>query len=135
MRLGLTLIYVEDFATMFAFYRDVLGLQTTDEDPGPGHAIGVDWAQFADDDGGRIELFDHSRFGTRLEFPFPRANSTVITFQVDDLEAETERLRTSGVTFFSQGWFDWGGAAHFFDPEGNHLQIFQTGQRTESRSD
>jgi catechol 2,3-dioxygenase-like lactoylglutathione lyase family enzyme len=32
MRLGLTLIYVEDFPTMFAFYRDVLGLATTGVD-------------------------------------------------------------------------------------------------------
>jgi hypothetical protein len=42
VRLGLTLIYVEDFPAMFAFYRDVLGLETTDEDPGAGHDIGID---------------------------------------------------------------------------------------------
>jgi hypothetical protein len=27
---------------MFAFYRHVSGLPTTDVDPGPGHEIGVD---------------------------------------------------------------------------------------------
>jgi predicted enzyme related to lactoylglutathione lyase len=127
VRLGLTLVYAEDFATMFAFYRDVLGLETTDVDPGEGHRIGVDWAQFGTSAGGRLELFDHARFGTTLDFPLPRANATVITFEVDDLDAEADRLEAAGVEFFSRGWYSWGGAAHFYDPEGNHLQIFQSG--------
>jgi predicted enzyme related to lactoylglutathione lyase len=118
-------MYVEDFPAMYAFYRDVLGLATTDEDPGAGHDIGVDWAQFSDGAHGRIELFDHARFGTRLHFPFPRANATVLTFRVDDLDAEVQRLREHGVEFFAEGWHDWGGAAHFYDPERNHLQLFQ----------
>jgi predicted enzyme related to lactoylglutathione lyase len=125
MRLGLTLIYVEDFPAMFAFYRDVLELETTGEDPGAGHDIGVDWAQFSDGAEGGIELFDHARFGTRLAFPFPRANATVLTFRVDDLDAKVRRLRACGVEFFAESWQDWGGAAHFYDPEGNHLQLFQ----------
>ena len=127
MRLGLTLIYVEDFATMYSFYRDVLGLETTNADPGDGYSVGEDWAQFGDGRGGEIELFDHARFGTRFEFPLPRANATVLTFRVDDLGAETSLLRERGVEFFSEGWYDWGGAAHFVDPEGNHLQLFQVG--------
>jgi catechol 2,3-dioxygenase-like lactoylglutathione lyase family enzyme len=121
VRLGLTLIYAEDFATMYRFYRDILGLEQTDADPVEGHGIGVDLAQFATTPTGRLELFDHARFGTRLEFPRPRANATVVTFEVDDLDAE------AGVEFFSRRWFSWGGAAHFLDPEGNHLQIFQDG--------
>jgi predicted enzyme related to lactoylglutathione lyase len=125
MRLGLTLIYVEDFEAMFAFYRDVLGLAATSADPGAGYEVGVDWAQFGDGHGGEIELFDHARFGKTFRFPLPRANANVITFRVDDLAAETRRLRAGGVEFFSEGWYDWGGAAHFYDPEGNHLQLFQ----------
>ena len=46
VRVGLTLIYVEDFAPMFTFYRDVIGLETTRADPGEGYEVGVDWAQF-----------------------------------------------------------------------------------------
>jgi catechol 2,3-dioxygenase-like lactoylglutathione lyase family enzyme len=125
MRLGLTLIYVEDFPGMLAFYRDVLGLATTGVDPGDGYEVGVDWAQFSDGNGGEIELFAHSRFGKALDFPLPRANANVITFSVENLAAETARLRAHGVEFFSEGWYDWGGAAHFYDPEGNHLQLFQ----------
>jgi catechol 2,3-dioxygenase-like lactoylglutathione lyase family enzyme len=129
VRLGLTLIYVEDFAAMLSFYRDVLDLAVTDADPGPGHEIGVDWVQFGDGNGGEIELFDHARFGKQLEIPLPRANASVITFRVGDLDAETARLRAKGVEFFAEGWFGWGGAAHFYDPEGNHLQLFQVGAR------
>jgi predicted enzyme related to lactoylglutathione lyase len=132
VRLGLTLIYAEDFPVMLAFYRDVLGLELTDTDPGEGHRVGVDWAQFATGESGEIELFDHTVFGTQLELPLPRTNANVITFEVDDLDAETERLESNGVEFFSKGWYGWGGAAHFFDPEGNHLQIFQ---QASSRTD
>ena len=41
MKLGLLLLYVEDFPKMLAFYCDVLGLDPTDDDPGPGHTPGV----------------------------------------------------------------------------------------------
>ena len=89
------------------------------------HEIGVDWAQFGDGASGLIELFDHARFGRKLDLQRPRVNATVITFRVDDLDAEVRRLRGGGVEFFAEGWHDWGGAAHFCHPEGNHLQLFQ----------
>jgi catechol 2,3-dioxygenase-like lactoylglutathione lyase family enzyme len=103
MRLGLTLIYVEDFPAMLAFYRDVLGLATTGVDPGDGYEVGVDWAQFSDGNGGELELFAHSRFGKALDFRLPRANANVITFSVENLAAETARLRAHGVEFFFRG--------------------------------
>jgi predicted enzyme related to lactoylglutathione lyase len=129
MRLGLTLIYVEDFPTMLSFYRDVLGLQMTGARPGAGYAVGVDWAQLGDGDGGVIELVDHARFGEALEIPLPRANASVITFEVGDLDATTARLRENGVELFDEASYDWGGAAHFFDPEGNQFQVFQLASR------
>jgi hypothetical protein len=42
---------------------------------GEGHEVDVDWAQFGDGNGGKIELFDHVRFGKGLDFPLPRANA------------------------------------------------------------
>ena len=96
MKLGLLLLYVEDFPTMLGFYRDVLGLEVTDVDPGPGHTPGVDWAQLAGD-GGKIELFDHAHFGKSRGFPLPRTNGVVVTFEVDDVDAAVERLRAAGV--------------------------------------
>jgi catechol 2,3-dioxygenase-like lactoylglutathione lyase family enzyme len=73
VRLGLLLLYVEDFPMMIGFYRDVIGLELTDEDPGPEHRQGVDWAQLAGD-GGTIKLFDHRVFGRTRELPLPRRN-------------------------------------------------------------
>lgn len=126
MKLGLLLLYVEDFPTMLAFYRDVLGLEVTDVDPGPGHQPGVDWVQLAGD-GGTIELFDHAHFGKSRELPLPRKNGVVITFRVDDVEATVERLSAAGVEIPRIHRAEWGAAAHFFDPEGNELQVFQAG--------
>ncbi|HKC22503.1 MAG TPA: VOC family protein [Gaiellaceae bacterium] len=90
-----------------------------------GHEIGVDWAQFSDDADGRIELFDHARFGKRLGVPVAPSQRNGLTFRVDDLDGEVRRLREHGVEFLAESWHDWGGAAHFHDPEGNHLQLFQ----------
>ena len=125
MRLGLTLLYVEDFPTMLVFYRDVLGLPLGEDDPGPGHDIGVDWVQFRTEGGAALELFDHARFGKKLAFPYPRSNANVITFRVDSVEEEAARLRTLGVELGDIFRADWGAAVHFYDPEGNHLQIFE----------
>ena len=128
MRLGLPLLYVEDFPTMLAFYRDVLGLEPTDVDPGPGHTPGVNWAQLAGD-GGTIELFDHADFGTSRELSLPRTNGVVITFEVDDVDGAVERLRAAGVEVPRIHRADWGEAAHFFDPEGNELQVFHAAEK------
>ncbi len=123
MKLGLLLLHVEDFPTMLAFYRDVLGLEPTDVDPGAGHTPGVNWAQLAGD-GGTIELFDHADFGKSREFPLPRRNGIVITFRVDDVDSAVESLRAAGVEVPRIHRAEWGAAAHFFDPEGNELQVF-----------
>ena len=125
MRLGLLLLYVEDFPAMFAFYRDVLRLDVTDVDPGPGHRPGVDWVQLAGE-GGTIELFDHATFGRSRIFPYPRSNGVVITFKVESVEVEVERLRAAGVDVPRIHRAEWGAAAHFFDPEGNELQVFES---------
>ena len=109
---------------MLAFYRDVLGFEVTDEDPGPGHRPGVDWVQLAGD-GGTIELFDHAVFGKARSFPLPRRNASVVTFRVEDVDASVERLRAAGVDVPHIHRAEWGAAAHFFDPEGNELQVFE----------
>jgi catechol 2,3-dioxygenase-like lactoylglutathione lyase family enzyme len=129
VKLGLLLLYVEDFETMLAFYRDVLGLEPTDEDPGPGHRPGVDWVQLAGD-GGTIELFDHAVFGKARSFPLPRKNGVVVTFRVDDVEEAVARLRRAGVEVERIHRAEWGAAAHFFDPEGNELQVYEVAERS-----
>lgn len=128
MKLGLLLLYVEDFPTMLAFYRDVLGLEPTDVDPGPGHNPGVDWAQLAGD-GGTIELFDHAHFGKTRDLPLPRRNGVVVTFHVADVDAAVARLQAAGVDVPRIHRAEWGAAAHFFDPEGNELQVFHATEK------
>ena len=113
---------------MYAFYRETLGLPLGDDDPGPGHEIGVDWAQFRTEGGGALELFDHARFGKKLAFPYPRSNANVVTFRVDSVEQETARLRATGVDVGDIFHADWGKAMHFYDPEGNHLQLFEVAE-------
>jgi len=126
MRLGLTLLYVEDFPRMLSFYRDTLGLPLGDDDPGAGHEIGVDWVSFHTPGGGALELFDHARFGRSLDLPYPRENANVVTFRVQSVDAEAERLQAAGVELGAIHRAEWGAAAHFRDPEGNHLQIFES---------
>jgi catechol 2,3-dioxygenase-like lactoylglutathione lyase family enzyme len=125
VELGLTLLYVEDFPRMLAFYRDVLGLPLGGEDPGAGHDVGRDWVQFRTEGGGALELFDHARFGRSLDFPYPRTNANVVTFRVESVDAEADRLRELGVELRPIHRAEWGAAVHFFDPEGNHLQLYE----------
>jgi catechol 2,3-dioxygenase-like lactoylglutathione lyase family enzyme len=122
---GLLLLYVEDFPAMLGFYRDTLGLEVNDVDPGPGHVVGGDWASLQ---AGalRIELFDHAVHGRTLAFPQPRENAVVITFEVDDVDEAVASLHAKGVDTLPIARASWGSACHFFDPEGNHLQVFAT---------
>ncbi len=71
-------------------------------------------------------LFALSRSPRRAaRLPSPRQNSTVLCFLVDDFEAERRALEARGVTFEQAGEQEWGRFAHFRDPEGNELQIYQ----------
>jgi len=81
--------------------------------------------RFNDDADGRIELFDHARFGKAARVPVAPSQRNGLPFHVDELGGEVRRLREHGVEFLAEGWHDWGGAAHFHDPEGNHFQLFQ----------
>ena len=57
--------------------------------------------------------------------PLPRQNASVITFRVDDLEQAVERLQAAGVHVLPIHRAEWGAAAHFRDPEGNELQVYE----------
>ncbi len=57
--------------------------------------------------------------------PYPRQNSTVPCFLVDDFDAAYRALEARGVAFYLVGEQEWGWYAHFRDPEGNELQIYQ----------
>ncbi len=121
MRLDIVLISTADFPAMLAFYRDVLGLSSIDEDPDPElHEPGVDWAAF-DAGGMRLELF-----GTQDAEPVEHERVAIVpAFRVEGLEAAIERLEGRGVVFTERGREAWGAYANLRDPDGNLLNLYE----------
>ena len=110
---------------MLAFYRDVLQLPLAEMPPGESQKPGAEWARF-ELQGTRLELFALSRSPRRAaRLPVPRQNAAVLCFIVDDFEDVQRALAVRGVTFEQSGQRNWGRFAHFRDPEGNELQIYQ----------
>jgi catechol 2,3-dioxygenase-like lactoylglutathione lyase family enzyme len=123
-RLGVICLWVNDFPTMLAFYRDILGFPLSAIHPGAGYMPGTDWVQFALQ-GAPLELFALTRSPKRASrLPVPRANASVLCFHVDQFGETLQALAERGVNFTSQGEEEWGQYAHFLDPEGNELQIY-----------
>jgi predicted enzyme related to lactoylglutathione lyase len=55
----------------------------------------------------------------------PRKNAVTIAFKVQDLASQRDALAAKGVEFWSEGEQEWGRYAHFTDPEGNQLQLYE----------
>jgi catechol 2,3-dioxygenase-like lactoylglutathione lyase family enzyme len=124
-RFGVISVWVQDLAGALSFYRDTLGLPSSNVHPGEGYEPGADWARF-ELQGTALELFSLSRSPKRAaRTPYPRQNSIVPCFLVDDFDAEYRALEARGVAFYLVGEQEWGRYAHFRDPEGNELQIYQ----------
>jgi catechol 2,3-dioxygenase-like lactoylglutathione lyase family enzyme len=127
-RLGVISLWAQDFPRMLAFYRDVLLLPLAEMPSGENQKPGAEWARF-ELQGTRLELFALSRSPKRAaRLPVPRQNAAVLCFVIDaldDFEAVQRDLATRGVAFEQSGQRDWGRFAHFRDPEGNELQIYQ----------
>lgn len=110
-------IWTEDLNKLAPFYRDTLGLKTTD--------MGDDFAMF--DIGGAMQLAlgVHSEVKGRSKEP----NRVMVNLDVDDINAEYERLKAKGVQFVrppspepaDQSMV----IATLLDPDGNTLQLFQ----------
>ncbi len=115
---------VVDLARARKFYEEKLSLKAIRVDPPP--ASGVKYEA-----GGGTELYIYQRAATK-------ADHTVATFEVDDVEAEVKELKAKGVVFQdidmpSMGIKTVGGIATmgeikggwFTDTEGNILGVFQ----------
>jgi len=124
MKLGLILVFADDFATMLAFYRDTLALPMDPGHPGPPYEPGVDWASFRTE-GATLELFSRRKHWTDAPAPVQR-ESLALAFQVTELPEQVARLEAQGVAFSRRGEEEWGRYARFRDPEGNELQLFET---------
>ena len=124
-RTGVILIRVRDFPRMLAFYRDTLGLPVDPIHPGGTYEPLKDWVKFALEPTA-LELIAESRAKAPVDLPYPRANALWVALKVDDLFAAYRVLGERGVQFTRPiGEEDWGWYAHFYDPEGNRLQIYQ----------
>lgn len=109
MRISYVNVFVRDFGRAVAFYRDVLGLELQ---------YASDEHEYASFSAGSIRI----GVGTAGE----RADELVgrhsgVGFEVDDLDAEHQRLAAAGVRFpmrpQRQPWGAW--MAMFEDPDGN----------------
>lgn len=124
-RTGVLLLRVRDFPRMLAFYRDTLGLPIDPIRPGGTYQPLVDWVKFALEPTA-LELVAESRSKAPVDLPLPRTNALWLALKVDDIFEAYRELGARGVSFTRPiGEEDWGWYAHFKDPEGNRLQIYQ----------
>lgn len=98
-----------------SFYRDVLGLSF-------GVRSGDDWAEF---DAGGTTVALHGTY----EGHAPPTDGATVVFEVEDLESEMRALAGRGVAF--EGEVNevpgYGRFVSFRDPDGNLLQMFESG--------
>ena len=122
MNLGAVLLYADDFEAMLAFYRDDLGLEVVEINPGPEYNEGVDFV-YLDAGGPGVEIFDRSVHASEL--PTPVGGSVRAGFQVDDLDATRANLAVRRIAVRNVMTRRWGRYIELTDPENNPLIIFQ----------
>lgn len=119
-----TRLLVEDFARMFRFYRDMLGL--------PVH-VGDESGAYAEFGTGPhfLALFEERQMAEAIGRPDrpDRASGreeVVLAFEVEDVDAAFEALRREGIGLVAEpaDRREWQiRTAHFRDPEGNLIEI------------
>ena len=104
----------EDPDRLFAFYRDVVGLE-------PFPAIGPHGLQVSE--GALLHVDGHSDTKGLTKEPVRQ----LINLQVEDVAAEQARMEAAGARFFrKQGREFWGGLiSSCLDPDGNIVQIME----------
>ena len=117
-------LFVSDFVAMLSFYRDALGFEPSDTDPGPPCQPLVNWASLRTG-GVTIELFDAQTFWDSRRLQRTYRDAVQLCFIVDDVKRERGRLETNGVSCDPIVDESWGSYASFRDPEGNWLQIYE----------
>ncbi len=121
-----TRLLVNNFRDCYVFYRDILGFKAT---------FGTEDDLYADFDTGAVTLALFSRsnmseaLGTTALPDDAKAQDTVcLCFAVENVDAACEQLAKHGVGLITEPTdrSDWGiRTAHFRDPAGNLLEIFQ----------
>ncbi|BAS26822.1 VOC family protein [Limnochorda pilosa] len=93
------------------FYADLLGAST----PDPGRD-----AYSFDVEG--VDLFIHSVSEEPAEPGWPK-DVDHVAFQVEDLDAECERLSSAGYEVLGPTMFPWGRSAFLYDPDGRMVEL------------
>jgi lactoylglutathione lyase len=125
VRLTHVRLLVDDFASCFRFYRDVLGFATTfgsEEEGG-----------YADFRAGDCALALFERSGMRGVADLRAAgDGAMLVLSVEDVDAAAERLRDGGIELESEPHDqpDWGlRVVHVRDPAGNLLELYRPLER------
>jgi predicted enzyme related to lactoylglutathione lyase len=107
-------LWVEDLGASISFYKDLLGLQLLNQ--------GDDWAHFDAGSGAMFELMSGGKASPAPKGP--EQQSIVLGLWVDNLDAAIAELTYKGVHFDGEaGEYASTRWAHFYDPEGNRLEI------------
>lgn len=127
-----TRLLVRDFAACYRFYRDVLCCE-----PGWGDENGP----YADFRTGNVSLalFDQQEMANAISegakpIKAEAQDCVALVFTVDNVDHYCTELAAKGVTFLREAHDrrDWGGrVAHFRDPAGNLIELFQPIQTEE----
>ena len=120
VRLGYAILFVSELERSIRFYRDVLGL--------PFRFSNESYAEFATE-GAKFSLFARSHLPELIgreappgEAPWPQGE---ISFFVDDVDREHERLATAGVPVLARPTDrPWGERTlHVADPDGYVVEL------------
>ncbi len=121
-----TRLLVNNFKDCFLFYRDILGIKAT---------YGSEDDVYADFDTGTVTLALFSRPNmseavgtTALPTDVKSQDTVCLCFSVENVDAACEQLAKQGVGLVTEpaDRADWGiRTAHFRDPAGNLIEIFQ----------
>ena len=112
MKLAEVVVYVHDFPTALAYYRDTLGLTVLFSSADKDHGIARVSA------GGASILIHQMPANEPLPPPLP-------SFVADDLDAEVAALNTKGAGVSAIQDQGWGRIAHFTDSDGNRMCVYK----------
>lgn len=120
-------LLVSNFKECFLFYRDMMGFTPT---------FGNEDDVYADFDAGSIglALFDKYLMSKTIGSEHLPVTENIqdkfcLVFEVDDADLIYNTMKSKGVVFITQPQDrpDWGlRTAHFCDPDGNLIEIFQS---------
>ncbi len=122
MRLSYVRILVDRFPESFRFYKDILGLQLLWGDENNVYA------EFQASDGTRLAIFKRELAEAAVPVRHEDGNVRrfMVVFEVEDVDAAVEEIEGRGVAAVGAPVDrpDWGvRTAHFFDPDGNLVEI------------